>query len=279
MKQLLSICMFLFAVLCCSAKPLVYVSIPPQAWLVRSLAGDLLEVKTLLPANANPHTFEPSVRQMKDIAAADLYFTIGMPFELNLVPRMKRLNDSVTWSAMDQNISKRHMAHDHGNSRCSEAHGKDPHIWLSPKRFAQMATNAFVSLSARYPEKKVQLSRSLEKTVAEIQAADQLLRKKSQAAKVKFWMIYHPSLDYLTEEYGFKSLVIEQEGKAPSARYLANLIRTAKKTGIKNVLVSPQQNVRCSTYVAEQIGGKTVLVDPLEEDWPAMMRKMAGLMK
>jgi len=48
--------MGLLAALGAQARPVVFVSIPPQAWLVKRLAGDAAEVQTLLAAGVNPHT-------------------------------------------------------------------------------------------------------------------------------------------------------------------------------------------------------------------------------
>ena len=66
-----------FAALTAAAeRPVVFVSIPPQAWLVRRLAGDSVEVETLLTPGANPHTFEPGARQVKKLAGASLYLLL-----------------------------------------------------------------------------------------------------------------------------------------------------------------------------------------------------------
>jgi len=40
-------------------RPLVLVSIPPQAWLVERLAGDRVDVLELVPPGANPTATTP----------------------------------------------------------------------------------------------------------------------------------------------------------------------------------------------------------------------------
>ena len=82
----------LLAVLGVQARPVVFVSIPPQAWLVKRLAGDAAEVQTLLAAGANPHTYEPDSRQLRKLSEASLYLTVGMPFETPLITRAATLN-------------------------------------------------------------------------------------------------------------------------------------------------------------------------------------------
>ncbi len=54
-----------------------------------------MEVFVAVPPGADPHTFEPSVKDMEKFADADIYFTLGkgtLPFEDNLVARLSSMN-------------------------------------------------------------------------------------------------------------------------------------------------------------------------------------------
>ena len=51
-------------------KPIVFVTIPPQRWLVLTLAGEAVEVELLVAPGQNPHTFEPTGRQLARLARA-----------------------------------------------------------------------------------------------------------------------------------------------------------------------------------------------------------------
>jgi len=59
----------------------VAVSILPQKYFVQRIAGDLAEVTVMVPPGADPHTYEPKPSQMRGLASAKLYMTIGVPFE------------------------------------------------------------------------------------------------------------------------------------------------------------------------------------------------------
>ncbi|MDR3043146.1 MAG: zinc ABC transporter substrate-binding protein [Desulfovibrio sp.] len=59
----------------------VAVSILPQKYFVQRIAGDLAEVTVMVPPGADPHTYEPKPSQMRGLAGAKLYMTIGVPFE------------------------------------------------------------------------------------------------------------------------------------------------------------------------------------------------------
>ena len=56
---------------------------PLHPWATSSLAvgGDRVEVTVLVPPGAEPHTYEPTPSQMKDVAKADLYVMNGAGLE------------------------------------------------------------------------------------------------------------------------------------------------------------------------------------------------------
>lgn len=260
-------------------RPVVFVSIPPQAWLVKRLAGESVEVEALLTAGGNPHTFEPGARQVRRLADAALYLTVGMPFEKPLVGRAARLNPGLTVAAMDAGIVKRGAgeAHDHGHGAaghvCSAA--GDPHVWLSPRLFCAMATNTEAALERVMPQRRQAFTANLATTVAEIQASDRAVREAARGAPSQTWAAYHPSWSYFAADYGLTLLVIEEDGKAPSARHLAEVIGQARAAGVKVVVTEPQYDRRPAQIVADQVGARLETLDPLQEDWPALMRRLA----
>jgi zinc transport system substrate-binding protein len=261
-------------------RPVVFVSIPPQAWLVKQLAGDAAEVQTLLPAGANPHTYEPTARQLKKLSGAALYLTVGMPFETPLAARAARLNAGLAVAAMDAGIAKRggHAHphnHDHGHGEPGHvcgAGGGDPHIWLAPQLLCAMASNTVTALERAMPQQRERLSANLEKTVADIRAADGAARAKLEGLAVRTWVVYHPSWAYFADAYGLTLLAVEEDGKPPSARHLAGVIRLAQDAGVKTVFAEPQYDKRPVQTLAKQLGARLAVIDPLAEDWPALMR-------
>ena len=270
-----------FAAMAAAAeRPVVFVSIPPQAWLVKRLAGEAVEVQTLLTPGANPHTFEPGARQVKKLAGASLFLTLGIPFEAPLVRRAGKLNASLKVVDMDAGIVKlgAHDEHRHGAADADGccAAGGDPHIWLSPRLFGAMASNTVAALAALLPAQRDLFRASLDRTVSEIGSVDRDVRAAVQRLPVKTWVAYHPSWSYFAADYGLTLLVIEEDGKAPSARHLAEAIGAAHAAGAKVVFAEPQYDRRTAQTLADQIGARLETVDPLREDWDALMREAAA---
>ena len=266
------------AALSAAERPIVFVSIPPQAWLVKRLAGEAAEVQTLLTSGANPHTYEPTARQIKKLSEAALYLTVGLPFEVPLAARSGRLNAALKLAGMDAGIAKRGVpGHDHGHAEPGHvcAAGGDPHIWLSPRLLCAMASNTVAALEQALPQQRAALAANLEKTVAEIRAADDAVREKLRSLSVRTWVVYHPSWSYFADAYGLTMVTVEQDGKAPSARHLADVIRQTQSAGVKVVFTEPQYDRRPALTLAKQVGARLAVIDPLREDWPALMREVA----
>jgi zinc transport system substrate-binding protein len=96
----------------------VVVSIVPYADFVKQIGGDKVNVEILIPANENPHTFEPSPTSIKLIENADIIFKVGHPFKFEtiLYEKYDFENDSVI--VIDCSDGLRII---NGN----------PHMWLS----------------------------------------------------------------------------------------------------------------------------------------------------
>jgi len=138
-----------------------------------------------------------------------------------------------------------------------------------------MASNTLAALAEALPENRTQMTENLHGAMAEILAADDTVRAELKGLKSRTWVVYHPSWGYFAETYGLTLLILEQDGKTPSAKHLAQVIRQAQAAGVKTVFTEPQYDKRPARILAEQIGARLTVIDPLQEDWPALMRDVA----
>ena len=58
-------------------KPIIAVTILPTAGIIKTLAGERVEVLTLLPDGATPETYEPSMQDMSQLTRAQAWFYVG----------------------------------------------------------------------------------------------------------------------------------------------------------------------------------------------------------
>jgi len=263
------------------AKTNVCVSIPPQAYFVKKIAGDQANVTVLVPPGASPATYTPRPKQMRAIKNASLYFTIGVPFEKNWLQRFKSVNPSMTIVDMTAGIHKRPMQHsidkkadkDHKHNH---NHGSlDPHVWLSPALAKILAKNTLVALSKADPDHAPLFKKNYHTLLQKIETLQAQIREKLENLPQKTFIVFHPSFGYFADEFGLRQVAIEHEGKKPSLRYLKRVIDFAKKHHIRTVFTEPQFSRKSARYIAKQIGGQVVDIDPLSEMWETNLLKIA----
>jgi zinc transport system substrate-binding protein len=255
-----------------SGKPIVFVSIPPQAGLLKAIATDQVDVHTLVGEGQSPHAYEPTARQLAALGDAEMLFTLGVPFEKSLLKKIEPLYPELPIIGTDNEILKRSMPHANHGVHCTHDHGeKDPHIWLSPKNAITIAKNMFQTLDKTGfsdPEKYKALIQSLENLDAK--TTEQLAPYKG-----KRFYVFHPSFGYFADQYGLTQVPVELEGKSPSPRQLADLIEQAQVDGVKIIFVQKQFPIGSANAIAQAIDGNVVQLNPLAEDVVANLQQIA----
>jgi hypothetical protein len=87
-----------------------------------------------------------------------------------------------------------------------------------------------------------------------------------------FWCSIRPGAtwpDSLTK-------AIEFEGKEPSPRRLGAIVTQARAKGVKVIFVQPQMSRRTAETIAQAIGARVLVADPLAADWAANLRAVAA---
>lgn len=289
-----------------AADPLrVFVSLPPQKFFVERLGGDRVKVEALVPAGADPHTFEPSPAQMKALSQASLYFAIGVPFEKTLVSRIRSINPQLTVIQTDQDLPKRFMvphSHGHGDegkdqksgekgkpkaqgqgvesATHSESHDHDhgepdPHVWLSPPLVMAMARTMALALMEADPSDRAGYEGRYKTFLAEVAALDlEIHRILREAKPPRIFYVFHPSWGYFADAYGLEQVSVESEGKEAKPAHLKALIQSARQAGVKVLFVQPQFSSRSAEMVAKEIGATLEVLDPLAENWMENLRQV-----
>jgi zinc transport system substrate-binding protein len=263
-----------------SEKPVVFVSILPQAGLARAVAGDLVEIHTLVGEGQSPHSYEPSARQLARLGEARALLTIGMPFEKHLLKKITPLYPTLPIIGTEAGIELRAMPHEHSGEHGSADHGAmDPHVWLSPLNAAAIAKNICTALEETDPANAETYKTNYEQLADQLKQLDTGIREKLLPHTGSRFYVFHPSFGYFADAYGLVQIPVELDGKAPSPRQLVALIEQAKADSVKVMFVQKQFPAESARAIAEAIGGTVVQLDPLAEDSVANLRLIADRME
>ena len=170
-----------------SDKPIIAVTILPTAGIIKTLAGERVEVLTLLPDGATPETYEPSMQDMSQLTRAQAWFYVGdLGFEQSWLSRIKELNPDLQLVRLDSGLMPLHnQEHMHNDG---SVHASDPHYWMSIIGIETMSRNIHRGLKALLPNEDFTAGSN------EISQKIDSLRKLAKARPFasKSFVIYHP---------------------------------------------------------------------------------------
>lgn len=276
--------LFFLAIPAFSANLTVAVSLQPYSSVVKEIGGVEVQVVTMLPPGADPHTFEPKPASLKEFAKASVYFSDGSGMDAAWLPRFKGVNKSVnvvslskgiTW--MEEDEHHHHEGEDHHeNHHDGEDEEMDPHLWTSPVQMMQIAENvceALMSLDASHKDLYRKRANDL---ISRLKNLDKDLRQSIDKlpANARNFIVFHPAYGYFARDYGMKQLTVEVAGKEPKPRDLANLVKTGKANNVHIVFVQPQFSKRASATIAEELKAVVLETDPLSFDYEGNIRSL-----
>lgn len=246
-------------------RPVIAVTILPEVEIVEKICGLEYNVIAVVPAGASPETYEPTPEQMVKLSKAKLYFAIGVPAETAILPTLSADTDVIK---LQENIADVYV------DRLEDG-GRDPHIWLSPKRMLVAVEAIRVALSNLNPENSALYKQNAELYTKEIEALDEEILFMSKKAKGDKFLVFHPSFGYFAEDYGLQMLALEEHGKEATAKHLTEMADLAKSLKINTVFYQADAPSKQAEAFAEEIGASAVKLNPLAADYIENMRNIA----
>ncbi len=250
----------------------VFVSIPPQAFVVEALAGDLVQVDVLLPPGASPATYEPTAKQMATLDHAQLYLQIGAPFEGPILAKVSALMPELRVVDCRAGVELEPIGgggHDHGAGLL------DPHIWLDPQRMKIIASTTADALEALLPDEAPGIKERLATLHRAIDDTDARVAALLAPFAGRTLLVFHPAYGYFTRRYGLIQMAVEVDGRAPSARRLATVVDELRQQPVPALFVQPQFSRSAAERVANALDCELVELDPLAGDYLANLKTMA----
>lgn len=257
-------------------RPVVAVSVAPQAELVERLAAGAVEVVTMIPPGTDVETYAPSPQQMVAFSTARIYFEVGhpaLPLEAShLAPWLARHPEvrRVSLAAHAGEILPLDVGH-----TGEHAHG-DPHIWVSIRVLRGAAADLAGALTALLPAEAEGIRARARALDAELAGLDAEIARRFRGSEGRRFLVYHPALGYFARDYGLVQEAIETDGKEPSPARLAALVASARRAGVRVVLGQRGMPPRSVEILAATLGARVIEIDPMAADGIANLRRIAA---
>ncbi|MET8326608.1 metal ABC transporter substrate-binding protein [Streptomyces sp. NPDC005181] len=247
----------------------VVASFYPMQFLAEEIGGTHVSVTTLTKPGVEPHDLELSPRQTGGLGDAD--------YILYLKGIQPAVDDAIAQSGVRNSVDAAKLTtledhgtetggDEHGHAHEGEGAGADPHIWLDPVKYAEVAKGVGKSLEKADPNHAADYRTNTDALVKKLDALNTSYEKGLSDTATKTFITTHSAFGYLAERYG-----LIQEGIAgvdpesePSPARVKDIHTIAEKNKATTVFFETLASDRTAKTVARDTGLKTDVLDPLE---------------
>ncbi|MFE7752225.1 metal ABC transporter substrate-binding protein [Streptomyces sp. NPDC057428] len=250
----------------------VVASFYPMQFLAEEIGGTHVSVTTLTKPGAEPHDLELSPRQIGGLSDADyILFLKGVQPAVDDAVAQAGVENTVDASKLTGLESHgSEVGHDHGHDE-GEEHGHeegglDPHIWLDPVKYAEVAKGVGKSLEKADPGHAADYRKNTDTLVGRLKELDTAYATGLKSTATRTFITTHSAFGYLAERYG-----LTQEGIAgidpeaePSPARIDDIHSVAVKSNATTVFFETLASDKTAKTLAKDLGLKTGVLDPLE---------------
>ena len=274
------------------SNPRIVVTTSILGDVTRNVVGDLATVEVIIPADTDPHDFEPSAQQAAELRDADLIIANGLLLEEGLLATLESAEadgvtllyvgdvvDPLPWNEEGHSEGEGGGAvatpaaftdgdeEGHSDEESHDDGEYDPHFWFDPVRVST-ATGAIAEAVAQntglnadtlnrqaavYQAQLAELDTELEAQFATIPAERRLL------------VTDHDAFGYLADRYGFEILgTVYPSGSElaePSAGDLAALAELITETGVPAIFSENIASPELADALAAEVGNEVAVVE------------------
>ncbi|WP_405853520.1 zinc ABC transporter substrate-binding protein [Streptomyces sp. NBC_00090] len=268
-----------------SGKLDVVASFYPMQYLAEQIGGGHVAVNTLTKPGVEPHDLELKPRQIGELGEADviLYLKGIQPAVDDAIAQagVENTVDAATLTKLEAHGTE--VGHEHGTEEHSdeehaaeeaghEGHdhgseaGTDPHIWLDPVKYAEVAKGVGTALEKADPANAADYKKNTDALVKKLGDLNTEFETGLKNTTTKTFITTHSAFGYLAERYG-----LEQEGitgidpeSEPSPARIKELQDIAEKDKVSTVFFETLASDKTAKTLAGDTGLKTDVLDPLE---------------
>ena len=235
-----------------SEKAQVYASFYAMAEFAEEIAGDAAEVHTLIPSGGEPHDYEPTARDLKNILNADVFVYNGNHMEgwsqdfINTVSEGKAIiveaSDGIPVKLDDS----------------------DPHIWLNPDNALyemEQIKDALVYADAENAAYYEENYKAVEKKIFDLK-----VRLSQFYGGEQNVIVTHPAYGYLFNVLSLNQVSIEgeEEHSDPPPSRIIEIAELMKSEGINCVFYEKYGSDKIAKAVAAENDALVLPLDSFE---------------
>ncbi|SER41273.1 metal ABC transporter substrate-binding protein [Streptomyces qinglanensis] len=264
-----------------NGKVQVAASFYPMAYLAQQIGGDHVEVSNLTKPGTEPHDLELSPKQTGQLSEMDLivYLKGLQPAVDEAIEQsgVKNVAEAASFTTLedhgtDVHGEEGHQHGEHGEEGHDEHEGHDhdtagdPHIWLDPVRYAEVAEGVGKQLQKADPDHKDAYKKSTADLVSRLKTLDGDFEDGLRGRKSDTFITTHAAFGYLAERYGLRQAAVAgiNPESEPSGARMKELHKIAEKEDVDTVFFENNASDKTARTLADDLRLKTSVLSPLE---------------
>jgi zinc transport system substrate-binding protein len=232
----------------------------PLAYAAEEIGGPGVDVVNLTPPGAEPHDLELSIRDVEQVRDADLVLYLS-----GFQPALERAVRDANGRTVDLLEGLDLLAGGAGHEEEAEEEGHageeesefDPHVWLDPVRYTQVADRIAAALEA---------APGAEAFATELRELDADYERGLADCERHELVTSHAAFGYLADRYGLEQIAISglTPEAEPTASELEHVVDQIREHGATTVFFETLVSPKLAETVARESGATTAALDPLE---------------
>lgn len=260
----------------------VTASFYPMQFLAERIGGSHVSVTGLTKPGTEPHDLELTPRQIGRLGQSGVvvYLKGLQPAVDEAIAQsgVRRVVDAASLTALEDHGTEvdghhRTTGDNHSDSgpdedgpHPDEDAGADPHIWLDPLKYAQVAEGVGRTLAAADPDHAALYAKNTDALVKKLDALNTAFADGLRNRASDTFLTTHAAFGYLAERYGLVEEAVngidpEAEPSAARMRALQNL---AKDKHVSTVFFETLVSDRTAKTLAGDLDVRTDVLDPIE---------------
>ncbi|HEY1893694.1 MAG TPA: metal ABC transporter substrate-binding protein [Chthoniobacterales bacterium] len=229
--------------------------------IAQQVGGEHVEVAVLVKPGVDPHEYEPTPADLRQVSNAQLILTSGKHIENYLNKLQEATGGKADLLKVGDHLSSLKMkpneAEDGADNRGVI---EDPHWWHSVANVKQATRIIRDEMIKLDPAAKTDFERNANAYLAKLDALDNWVRRKvAELPRDKRKLVTsHDAFQYLARDYGFEIEAIEGVSTETEAsnRHVSELIDDIKKENVKAIFLESTLNPKVTTQITSETGAK-----------------------
>lgn len=235
--------------------------------IARNVAGDRLQVESLLPIGADPHAYQPTPSDAAKIVDSDVLILNGLEYEHFIESLIENAGGERLVIEATGGIEPRELEEHANEAESGEGQGHeagDPHMWLDPVLVIRYVENIRDGLIHADPEGAEVYRANAAAYIEQLRELDAWIAGQVSAipSERRLLVTNHDVFGYFSERYGFEVvdtiLVSFSSGASVSAQEIAATIEAIRSSGAPAIFLGEVENAALANQISAETGVKVV---------------------